>query len=242
MKKDFTKITHECARKVAEVLVQEPKQEMLSKDAQQKKLEHEVYRDLEECQNKMHDGLKACLLALAHSADLPLSVDEVLSELQKAFRPIKNQEDILRLGENIFLGTSWKEQFGISHDCMQSLYQGASFLFENKDFIQAEKAFFVICSLDPSQFAYWVGLGHSSYQNKHYPQSTSAYGMASGLDPKNAWPHIWAANCFEEEKDYTLASRALHEAITLLSSMKPQNVNLISSLEERIQKNQLRRS
>lgn len=210
--------------------------ELLPQEARQKKIENELQRDIELFQNKMHDGLKTCILPLEHCTDLPLSMADVIAELQKCFQPITNPKALADFGKNVFLGHSWKDQLGISDNCMQTLYQGARSLFESKDYVQAENAFFAICTIDPSQFAYWIGRGHSCYQNEHFQDALNAYAMASGFEPENIWPYIWIANCLEAEKDYTSAAKALQEALALLQSLTPKNRGMIHSLEERLKK------
>jgi tetratricopeptide (TPR) repeat protein len=93
-----------------------------------------------------------------------------------------------------------------------------------------------MCSLDPTKYDYWIGLGHSSFQVSNYQQAIRAYSMAAGLDPENIWPHVWAANCFEEEHDFEFAKMALNEALTLQKTKMPKNIELIQNLEARIQK------
>jgi tetratricopeptide (TPR) repeat protein len=165
-----------------------------------------------------------------------LSKEVVTKELQKCLRPLKSEEHFAQLGLCLFQETSWKQQLGISDRCMQSLYQGARTLFEEKEYTQAEKAFFMICSIDPTQPAYWIGLGHSSFQTQNYQQAIRAYSMAGAMDPENIWPHIWAANCFEEEHEFEAAKLALHEALTLALTLAKtsQNIDLIHTLEERV--------
>ena len=240
--KEFRQLIHESTEAIAGILAQEKAdgKDLLSPAVRQKKIQHELENNAETLEKKMHEGLKACILSLDQCHDLPMSVDEVLHELQKCIQPIKSVEDFAQLGQSVFLGTSWKSQLGISNACMQTIYQGARAIFKKKDYKQAEKAFFAICSLDPTQFAYWIGLGHSSFQIKNYPQAINAYSMASAIDPENVWPHIWAANSFEEEKDFHHAKMALNAALSLQMSKTPKNDELIQSLEERVQKIQTR--
>ena len=115
--------------------------------------------------------------------------------------------------------------------------KGQSPYLKKKSYQEAEKAFFAICCFDPSHFVYWVGLAHSSFQNNHYEQAIDAYSIASGMDPENIWPHIWAANCFEAVKDSEHACMALSEALSLEKAKKSPDREMVHSLEMRLQEN-----
>jgi tetratricopeptide (TPR) repeat protein len=202
-------------------------------------LHFEIEEWSEILEKKLYDGLKSCIFSLEQCHNLPLSKDSIIKELQNCFHSVKNKQHFAQLGQSLLQEISWKKQLGISDECMQSLYEGARALFEGKEFNQAEKAFFVVCTIDPSQYAYWIGLGHASFQIRDYQQAILSYSMASAIDSENIWPHIWAANCFEEENDFHYAKVALNEALTLQRSKMPKNLDIIKSLEERIQKIQI---
>jgi tetratricopeptide (TPR) repeat protein len=190
----------------------------------------------EKLEHKMYDGLTCCLHCLEQCQSLPLSKEEVKKELQKCLRSIKNKQQFAQLGQSLLQNTSWKDHFGLSDACMKALYEAARTIFEEKDYHRAENAFFVICAIDPTQFAYWIGLGHSSFQIQDYQQALRSYSMASAIDPGNIWPHIWAANCFEEEQEYLFAAMALNEALAIQRSKSPKDLDVILSIEERIRK------
>jgi tetratricopeptide (TPR) repeat protein len=238
----FKQILHESIRKMAELIAQETagEKELQPVKARQKQVEHDLENHVKVLEKKMYEGLQAATSCLKECDNLPMSVEEVVRELQNCMKPINSPEALSKLGQQLFSDVSWKNHLGISDKCMETLYQGAKHIFDKKDYIQGEKAFFLICSLDPTQFAYWVGLGHSAFHNKNHEQAINAYGMASTLHPEDAWPHIWAANTFEEEKDFAHSKMALSEALNLEKAKTGKNHDLISSLEERFQNSKAR--
>lgn len=185
---------------------------------------------------KITDGLTACLMALKQHPELSSHAASVIKELKKCFSVIKNRKQLDVLSQTILQNSSWKKQLGISDECMLALYQSARWLFEQDDFQQAENAFFAICSIDPSQFVFWVGLGHACFHNAHYQQAIEAYAMSAALHNENAWPHIWAANCFESEGDFLHAKMALEEALSLAKRERPLQVEFVDSIKQKIQK------
>jgi len=118
---------------------------------------------------------------------------------------------------------------------METLYQGAKALFDAHSYSDAEKAFFMLCSLDPSVFTYWIGFGHTNFQQNNYQEAVTCYSMASMLNPQDIWPHIWAANSFEKEKDPDSTKMALSEALTLEKEKPAPDYEILNSLEYRIQ-------
>jgi tetratricopeptide (TPR) repeat protein len=235
--KECKQLVHESAKKLAEVIAKEevPGQKFQSAGARQEKIQHELERHVRVVEKKINEGLQACILALDACQNPLMSISEVVRELLKCMDVISTPEALSTLGQVLLSGTSWKNHLGISDNCMETLYQGAKCLFDKKDYEQSEKAFFVLCSLEPAQFSHWVGLGHSCFQNKHYEQSINAYSMASILDPHDTWPHVWAANTFEAQKDFAHARMALDEALKLENAKAEKNHNLIRSLEKRVQ-------
>ena len=234
---ELKQMLHESAKKIAELITEEKVQEnrLESLEAQQQHLQYEIEKQVVDTENKMYEGLQTCILALKECQDLPISYDNVVIELLKCMEVINSVDSLSKVGELLLSGTSFKSSLNISDNCMRSLYLGAENIFNNKEYEKAEKAFFALCSIDPTEFVYWIGLGHSAFQNKNYQQAINAYCMASALYPEDPWPHIWAANTFEEEKEYEDAKMAIGEALSIEKAKMPKNQELIQSLEERFQ-------
>jgi tetratricopeptide (TPR) repeat protein len=234
---EFKQVLRESMQKMAEMISQGKtrRHEVLPSHVRQQQIEQQLEEQVQTLEKKMHDGLLVAILALNETPHPVMSINEVVLYLQKCMSSINCPEALSKLGQALLSDTSWKSHLGISDKCMAALYQGSSIIFEKKEYDQAEKAFFVLCSLDPTQFIYWIGLGHSAFQDKNYEQAINAYSMASALHPDDAWPHIWAANTFEEQKDFAHAKMAMSEALNLEKEKTPKNHDLVRSLEEKLQ-------
>ncbi len=236
--KAFMEILHENCEKLAKMLAEEkaPENKLVSIAAREKMLQAELENGCILNAIKVYEGLTACIAALKESTESAMPVEAVVAELEKSLQKVSKAKDFDKLGEKLISGKSLNESLHISQNCLKALYEGARAIFEKKNYAQAEQAFFALCSFDPTHFSHWVGLGHASFQNKNYTQAIDAYSIASAIDPDDIWPHIWAANCFEDIKDFADAQTALSCALSLEKANKQQNQELIRSLEERIQK------
>lgn len=78
-------------------------------------------------------------------------------------------------------------------------------------------------------------MDHASSEQKVYEQATNAYAMASMLDPKNVWPHIWAGGVFEKQKDIERAKMAFASALDLAKADPSCDKRLVQSLQEKVQ-------
>ena len=235
--KDFEKLVHESAEALSKVIAQEqaPEKNLLPAAVREKKIQQEIEAHTKSMQKKMEEGLKACLLSLGQCQNLPMKKEAVVEELKGCFAKIDSPEALAELGKAALTNTSWKAHLAISDNCMESLYQSAKALFDAKSYDDAEKAFFVLCALDPTIFAYWVGFGHTSFHQNNYQQAVNGYGMASTLNPEDIWPHIWAGNSFEKQGERDYAKMALGEALNLEKAKPSPDRDIVSSLESRIQ-------
>lgn len=230
---------HASAQKLAAVISQDQakEQDLLPLSAREQQIQQELEEHAKTVEAKMHDGLRVAVLALKECQNPVMPFTDLVHELQHCLNSIDSSEKFTNLGQACLSETTWKDQLGISEKLLSGLYQGAKAVFEKKEYEQAEKAFFVLCSLTPYHFSYWIGLGHSALQNRNYRQAAAAYGMASTLRPDDAWPHIWAANAFEEQNDVTHAKMALSEALQIEKSKEKQDHELIASLQQRLHMN-----
>lgn len=230
---ELTRVISESIEKVSALLAKDAKDQQ--KKTNKESIQQEVDHNTAYVQEKIAEGLTACLIALKEHPELASQANIVIKELTKCFSVIKTPNQFIELGNVIANNSSWKKQLGISNDCMINLYQGARLLFEKKEIAEAESAFFAICSLDPSQFIFWVGLGHACFHEMNYQQAIQAYSMAAALHKDDVWSRIWAANCFEEENDFSNAKLALDEALSIAKRELPKNSELIESIKLKIQ-------
>ncbi|MBS0655046.1 MAG: tetratricopeptide repeat protein [Verrucomicrobia bacterium] len=235
---ELKEMVHENAKAISEIVAKEEgsQNKFYSVEFRQKQIQEQIVNHVEIVQKKMYEGLKSCILSLDECSDLPMDINELMQELQTCLSSVDSIEKLSKLGDSFLSQISWKSQLRISDKCMDTLFRGATHLFDKKDYESAEKAFFALCCFDSTQFAYWVGLAHSYFHEAKYEEAINAYGTASALDPEDSWPHIWAANAFEEEKDFDRARMAIDRALELEKAKTAKNLELIQSLEERVQR------
>lgn len=235
--KEFEKVLDEHAAVLAEAIVgdQYDEKEILSKDLRKKKIQNEITTQAKNAEKKVEEGLKICIDSLDRCAQLPMAKDLVVKELKKCFESISSEKGLIKMGEAALSNISYKTFLKISDPCMQSLYLGAKALFDEKNYQDAIQAFFVLCFFDPTVFVYWVGFGHSNYNQKYYEPAINGYSMASSLRPSDSSPHIWAANCFEEIKNFENAEIALDEALSLEKSKDKRDAKTTDYIKNRLQ-------
>jgi tetratricopeptide (TPR) repeat protein len=234
---ELNELIHESAKKLAEAIVKETPETMglQSSKARVARYTFELEEHIKKLDEKMHDGLQAASFALNECSNPLMSVKEVVDQLYTSLSTIQSTAEFSKLGQDFMENRSWKSHLGISDQCMDALYQGANYIFDKKDYPEAENAFFTLCLFDPIQFDYWVGLGHSAFQNKNNELAIRSYSMASMLNPENLWPHVWAANTFEQNQDFDHAKIALDCAMSLSQAERIKDQSIIQFLENKMQ-------
>jgi len=234
--KEFEKIMQENATALAKIIIQDqpPENNLLPVAARENKVLLELSEHSRKMRQKIEDGIQLCITSLDSCEKLPMSKESVLEELATCFETIDTPDKTAEAGQAMLSDVSWKNFLHISNNCMECLFQGAKAIFEKKAYDNAEKAFFVLCALDPTIFSYWAGFGHASFQQGNYQQAIDGYSMAAALHPQNMWPHVWAANAFEKQGDHDHAKMALEEALALVKTQATPDVQMIQRLEHRL--------
>jgi len=232
-KSNFSPLLQETIHAFAEAAYEEKPHisAMLSPQAQKKKFEHEIEVEIQQMGERLIQGAKACIHGIIDES----SKKKVIEQLQKAFNGM-DDEAILEAGNKLTQDISWKEQFDLSKDCMELLYQSAKEYFEKNDVLHAEKAFFFLATLDPKEYAFWVGFGHACTQLNHYKEAINAYAMANILQPDNSWPHIWAGDVFVQHKDKSHARLAFEEALAVEEAKTSPDQTMIQAIQGKLQK------
>lgn len=75
------------------------------------------------------------------------------------------------------------------------LYELAFNLYRIKDFPQAEIVFRKLCVMAPFETSHWQGLASSLQMQHRFTEALTPWGMAAFIEPKNAKPHLHAAEC-----------------------------------------------
>ena len=227
----FSETLHGSAAVLAEAAYEEIQHKSpLYGEEQKARIEHEIENHANHMRKNLLHGIEACIHALGESPE----ANAIKKELMTAFGQMNTEEDLVQAGKALLNNVTWKEQLNISNECMVALYEGAKGLLEKKDFSYAEKAFLFLATVDPTQYAFWAGLGHASRSQKHYEQAINAYAMASAINPKDYWPHVWAGATFSEQKDKTHAKMAFEEALVLAEADTSCDKELIRSIRQKI--------
>ncbi len=115
---------------------------------------------------------------------------------------------------------SLQEIFGLSNETMEKLYQGAKFLYEHQNYIEAAAAFSVLCCISPNNHTFWIGLGNSEYFCHRYNEAVAAYSMAAQADPHDPLCHFFSARCYEALKQKDHAINSLDLALLQIGNQK----------------------
>ncbi len=190
----------------------------------------------EDFSNKCKDGFLICISSLRELAlhDDEIQTDRLKRKMGSLPKKFDSLEKIQQLGLQLIEGKTWRELLDFHDDILQMLYRGASHVFEQKQYADAEFAFSFLTTLDPTQYAFWIGLGHAAYHSQHPDVAINAYAMASFCLPNAIWPHIYAANVFEAHQDKQHALLALQEADRIYQENNQGNKELAKTLKQRI--------
>lgn len=197
-----------------------PQEALLSPKAKAESIENEMKAEITNYRKKCTEGFVLCVDEMQEIArkDPTIELQVVKQNLSMAFDKLDSLDTIKNYVKEVLSGQTWRELLGISESSLQALYKGAKAMFDEKRYREAESAFCFLATLDSSQYAFWLGLGHCCFHNKNFKEATNAYAMASMADSAAVWPHVYAANCFEATSDF-------HHALIALESAKKTSVN-----------------
>lgn len=211
---------------------------LLTSKAKKAKIEHEMLDRFDGWNKSCKEGLAVCLAELEYVAahDHQIRYDEVIQDLKHCFLKIGTLASIKKCSPKLNAGKTWKEILAVKEATLEGLYKGAKALFEHKAYVKAEAAFSFCVLLDAKEYAFWIGLGLSSFHCNHYETAINAFVLASSLAPKEAQPHIYAANCFEALRDERRERLALEGAVKALQAYHPEAKELLKDLKKRLNK------
>lgn len=164
----------------------------------------EILDEVATYRKKCTEGFSFCLNALLELSSLEpeIALDYLEENLAKGFEKLRSFKELSEKGIKAQEMMSWSKVLGFSDTTMEWLYKAAKHLFDEQRYHEAESAFFFLTALDESCYAFWQGLGHSSYHVNNFPDAIKAYAKAHVCDSTSVWPHIFAANAFEAIQDY----------------------------------------
>ncbi len=200
-------------------------------------LEHELSQCMRLAKTRIKDGFTYCARAVDDLArtDTTIDLDALKENVNRAFSrfdTVARAKDMCTL---LMQGISWKELLGLDDRTMELLYRGAKYLFDLGHHPEAEAAFFFLTTIDYSQYAFWLGLGHAAFHLNNLNQALNAYEMAEECKPGSIWPNIYMANCFEAQHDYEESLIYLKAAQDQLHASDQKDEMLAQELLTRIQ-------
>ena len=190
------------------------KDPFLTPEAKKERLHAQIKSQVEVFKKRVSEGFLLCVEVLKARAAIDPSIDlnAVKENLSQAFEKLDSVEGIQGYAEEASGGKSWSVLLGLNAQTRELLYKSAEELFTSKRYSDAEAAFTFLITIDQTQYAFWIGLGHSSFHLGKHKEAAEAYSMASLCNPFSAWPHIYCANCFEAMSDFAQAVVCLHDA------------------------------
>ncbi len=104
----------------------------------------------------------------------------------------------------------------MSTQTLKALLKAGSSLLSESKYDEAQKAFNLICLLNPQEYTSWIGYGHASYHHKDYDKAILAYYIATSLRSNTPWPLIWAANACDAKREPQASLDLLERAFEIL--------------------------
>ncbi len=101
-----------------------------------------------------------------------------------------------------------QEMMSLSWKWMDRAYEIAKKLLEEKNFEEAEQLFFLLKTIQPTVFEYWLGEATCQHTMKKFQQALETYSLSLLLQPSNALLFFQIADCFKhcnEEECYRQA-------------------------------------
>jgi superoxide dismutase len=160
---------HEAAQKIAEEKAFE-EGPLLPVEARVKKHEHELSQYVQYAKRRCNEGFHLChdAVCMLAQTDTTIDLQALDANIKEAFSRFDETVHVLEMSNKASEGTSWKDLLGLKENTMQHLYTGAKKLFEGGRYPEAEAAFFFLTTVDFSQYAFWLGLGHAAFRfGKH---------------------------------------------------------------------------
>lgn len=212
---ELKKASHEIC---VEAVHQEPPTGLISPDKKIAQLEAQTMDAFEKQTQEYIEGAESLMKAMKFIANKnpDIHLDKVAAELQNAGKKV-NKASLDKLAEEMMTNQEVhpRELFMISEETVRALYLAAAHIMEEKHFLDAMKAFALICSIDPNVYNHWIGYGHSAFHSQNYDRAILAYYMATSLNPDSPWPLIWAANVCEQKNEFEAACDLLERAQVL---------------------------
>lgn len=119
------------------------------------------------------------------------------------------------------------EKSKLTGTVIEELYVMAYNFYNNGKYQEAQHCFRTLVGADGYSPKHWIGLGATHQMLKEYNEAIGAYALASLLDAKNPYIHLYAAECFFAEQQGSQGLNALKTADQLAKGQE-QYAQLVS--------------
>lgn len=138
-----------------------------------------------------------------------------------------NREDFLR---QVAEEKTLQQIAHVSDETLEKMYQAAKWIYNDKQFKQAAEAFGFLTILNPTRYAFWLGLGNAEFFNKQYEAALLAYAFCCEVNPEDPTCHLFSCRCYEQINEMDNAVNALDLALFVIAD-KPDHADLKVKIE-----------
>lgn len=194
---------------VQHTLAKAPLSKLLPIEAEEARRKHQLFELLRN--NNIDEKIQFGIEQIVHYIEEHEEEDctLVVQDLAKIGQLVQ----VYKKGEQ--LPQTLQETLGLTDTCLEMIYQMANRLFEEKAFSQASAILFVLASLNPFVYAFWLTLALAKVQSKKYQEALVPLAVASLLDPDQPAPRIYACECYLAFGDFTNGEKELTQAETI---------------------------
>lgn len=140
-----------------------------------------------------------------------------------------------KMAIGVIEGKALYEVTGLTKNHIESIYQSAYNLYNEKKYQQACKFFNLMALYDHLDVRGWMGLGLCFEKMKEYSRAIDSYASAHFLDIGNPVAILHAVNCYVALGDYGQAVKALEAAISLAQD-NPDYSKMLQSSEKLLER------
>lgn len=240
IKEDLMRMEEICIDAALHEFKQDPGKNFESEEIQRKKLQAEIRGTIEHLSERLGKGFTLLRdVASEHSESLP-SLAAHMNELNKIHThslPILQAWDVQNTAHEI---PSIKDIAQLSSTALESFFEAAQFLMNEKRFSDAADVLFYLCNLSPNEVNYLLALGSAEFHAGEFLKASLAFDFAELLDPQNPFPYLYGAHCRERLGQYDEALQLANLSLWLieeepgLEELKSDATRLVATLNEKI--------
>lgn len=155
----------------------------------------ELYQELKKIQKMFEEGLQIIMADIPHiltESEL-LDFKEEIKSAKVHLRELEEVDDFASQMESVnFLA----DFLGLTEKTMKGFYRVGYRKYEDKNFDEASKVFFVLTAFNPLVFDYWLACGLANHQMKSHEMALKCYANATFLDPTKPLPRWYSTEAY----------------------------------------------